>query len=137
MQGVERETGRAGGSSMAARGYLAADIAKHRCAGCVRIVIDLYYLHRMGQRRCRSKRSVGALAESEAPGKKIRAIGLSEVSACDPAGGGPRPCIRFAAVQSEYSLCTRNPEDRGCSEPVANIGPAALVAFQSAGRAAS
>jgi hypothetical protein len=69
-------------------------------------VIDLYYLHRW-DRRVPIEDSVGALADLVREGK-VRAIGLSEVSA---------PTIRrahavhpIAAVQTEYSLWTRNPE---------------------------
>lgn len=69
-------------------------------------VIDLYYLHRL-DKKVPIEDSVGALAELVAEGK-IRTIGLSEVSAAT---------IRRAhtvhpvtAVQSEYSLWTRNPE---------------------------
>jgi aryl-alcohol dehydrogenase-like predicted oxidoreductase len=69
-------------------------------------VIDLYYLHRW-DRRVPIEESIGALADLVQAGK-VRAIGLSEVSAAT---------IRRAhrvhpvsAVQSEYSLWTRNPE---------------------------
>jgi len=69
-------------------------------------VIDLYYLHRW-DKRLPVEESVGALANLVHAGK-VRAIGLSEVSA---------ETIRrahrvhpVAAVQTEYSLWTRNPE---------------------------
>lgn len=69
-------------------------------------VIDLWYLHRW-DKRVPIEDSVGALADLVRAGK-VRAIGLSEVSA---------PTIRrahrvhpIAAVQTEYSLWTRNPE---------------------------
>ena len=69
-------------------------------------VIDLYYLHRW-DKRVPIEDSVGALAELVQAGK-IRCIGLSEVSA---------DTLRRAhhvhpitAVQSEYSLWTRNAE---------------------------
>jgi aryl-alcohol dehydrogenase-like predicted oxidoreductase len=68
--------------------------------------IDLYYLHRW-DKRIPVEESVGALADLVKEGK-IQAIGLCEVSA---------PTIRKAhavhpvvAVQTEYSLWTRNPE---------------------------
>jgi aryl-alcohol dehydrogenase-like predicted oxidoreductase len=71
-------------------------------------VIDLYYLHRRDH-TVPIEESVGALAELVAEGK-IRAIGLSEMSSTT---------IRRAhavhpvtAVQSEYSLWTRDPEHR-------------------------
>jgi hypothetical protein len=69
-------------------------------------VIDLYYLHRW-DKSVPIEDSVGALAELKAAGK-IRAIGLSEVSA-----GTLRRAHAvhpIAAVQSEYSLWTREPE---------------------------
>jgi aryl-alcohol dehydrogenase-like predicted oxidoreductase len=69
-------------------------------------VIDLYYLHRW-DKAVPIEDSVGALAELEREGK-IRAIGLSEVSAATlQRAHAVHP---IAAVQSEYSLCTRNPE---------------------------
>ncbi|HEY1314845.1 MAG TPA: aldo/keto reductase [Steroidobacteraceae bacterium] len=69
-------------------------------------VIDLYYLHRW-QKSVPIEESVGALGELVRAGK-IRAIGLSEVSAATlERAHAVHP---IAAVQSEYSLCTRNPE---------------------------
>lgn len=69
-------------------------------------VIDLYYLHRY-DKVTPIEESVGALSRFVEQGK-VRAIGLSEVSA---------PIIRkahavhpIAAVQSEYSLWSRNVE---------------------------
>src|SRR5688572_17613130 len=69
-------------------------------------VIDLYYLHRW-DKRIPVEDSVGAMSELVTAGK-VKAIGLSEVSA---------DTIRrahtvhpIAAVQTEYSLWTRNPE---------------------------
>jgi len=68
--------------------------------------IDLYYLHRWDP-RIPIEESVGALAALVRQGK-IRAIGLSEVSAATlRRAHGVHP---IAAVQSEYSLATRNPE---------------------------
>lgn len=91
-------------------------------------VIDLYYLHRW-DKAVPVEDSVGALADLVAAGK-IRAIGLSEVSA---------DTIRrahavhpIAAVQSEYSLWTRNPEI-AVLETCRDIG-AAFVAFSPLAR---
>ena len=69
-------------------------------------VIDLYYLHRW-DRRVPVEDSVGALADLVAEGK-IRSIGLSEVSAETLR----RACTvhPIAALQTEYSPWTRNPE---------------------------
>lgn len=78
-------------------------------------VIDLYYLHRW-DRQVPIEDSVGALADLVREGK-IRSIGLSEVSA-----GTLRRAHAvhpIAALQTEYSLWTRNPEIavlRACRE---------------------
>jgi aryl-alcohol dehydrogenase-like predicted oxidoreductase len=69
-------------------------------------VIDLYYLHRW-DKTVPIEESVGALAELVREGK-IRAIGLSEVSAATLRRA--HAVHPIAAVQSEYSLCTRNAE---------------------------
>jgi aryl-alcohol dehydrogenase-like predicted oxidoreductase len=91
-------------------------------------VIDLYYLHRW-DRQVPIEDSVGALADLVAAGK-IRSIGLSEVSAATLARA--QAVHPIAAVQSEYSLWTRNPEiallDACRAQNVA------LVAFSPLGR---
>lgn len=69
-------------------------------------VIDLYYLHRW-DKKVAIEETVGALADSVRAGK-IRAIGLSEVSAATLRKA--HAVHPIAAVQSEYSLWTRNPE---------------------------
>jgi aryl-alcohol dehydrogenase-like predicted oxidoreductase len=69
-------------------------------------VIDLYYLHRW-DKKVPIEDSVGALSDLVRQGK-IQSIGLSEVSA-----GTLRKAHTvhpIAAVQTEYSLWTRNPE---------------------------
>jgi aryl-alcohol dehydrogenase-like predicted oxidoreductase len=69
-------------------------------------VIDLYYLHRW-DKNVPIEDSVGALSDLVRQGK-IQTIGLSEVSA-----GTLRKAHAvhpIAAVQTEYSLWTRNPE---------------------------
>ena len=68
--------------------------------------IDLYYLHRW-DRRVPIEDSVGALADLVAEGK-IRTIGLSEVGA--PALRRAHAVHPIAALQTEYSPWTRNPE---------------------------
>jgi aryl-alcohol dehydrogenase-like predicted oxidoreductase len=91
-------------------------------------VIDLYYLHRW-DKAVPIEDSVGALADLVREGK-IRAIGLSEVSAATLRRA--HAVHPVAAVQSEYSLWTRHPELgvlRACRE----IG-AAFVAFSPLGR---
>ncbi len=69
-------------------------------------VIDLYYLHRW-DKQVPIEDSVGALAELVVEGK-IRAIGLSEVSAATLRRA--HAVHPIAALQTEYSLWTRNPE---------------------------
>jgi len=69
-------------------------------------VIDLYYLHRM-DRRVPIEESIGALADLVREGK-IRAIGVSEVSAATLRKA--HAVHPVTAIQSEYSLWTRNPE---------------------------
>ena len=91
-------------------------------------VIDLYYLHRW-DKRVPIEESVGALADLVAQGK-VRTIGLSEVSA--ETLRKAHAVHPIAAVQSEYSLWTRNPEIAvldACRE----LG-AAFVAFGALGR---
>ncbi len=69
-------------------------------------VIDLYYLHRW-HKAVPIEDSVGAMADLVRAGK-VRAIGLSEVSA--PTLRRAHAVHPIAAVQSEYSLWTRNAE---------------------------
>ncbi len=69
-------------------------------------VIDLYYLHRW-DKQTPIEEAVGGLADLVKAGK-IRAIGLSEVSAQTLRKAHATHPI--AAIQSEYSLWTRNPE---------------------------
>jgi aryl-alcohol dehydrogenase-like predicted oxidoreductase len=91
-------------------------------------VIDLYYLHRW-DKQVPIEESVGALGDLVRAGK-IRAVGLSEVSAATLRRAHAEHPI--AAVQTEYSLWTRNPEIAvldACRE----IG-AAFVAFSPVGR---
>ncbi|WP_101050201.1 aldo/keto reductase [Macromonas nakdongensis] len=91
-------------------------------------VIDLYYLHRW-DKQVPIEDSVGALADLVREGK-IRAIGLSEVSA--PTLRRAHAVHPIAALQTEYSLWTRNPEIAvldACRE----LG-VAFVAFSPLGR---
>jgi aryl-alcohol dehydrogenase-like predicted oxidoreductase len=69
-------------------------------------VIDLYYLHRW-DKKVPIEDSVGEMARLKAEGK-VRAIGLSEVSA--PTLERAHAEHPIAAVQTEYSLWTRNAE---------------------------
>ncbi len=91
-------------------------------------VIDLYYLHRW-DRRVPIEDSVGAMAELVREGK-VRALGLSEVSAATLLRAhAVHPIV---AVQTEYSLWTRNPEI-AVLQACRDIG-ATLVAFSPVAR---
>jgi aryl-alcohol dehydrogenase-like predicted oxidoreductase len=90
--------------------------------------IDLYYLHRWDQ-RVPIEDSIGAMVELKRAGK-IRALGLSEVGAATlRRAHGVHP---IAAVQSEYSLWTRNPEI-AVLEECRKLG-ISFVAFSPLGR---
>lgn len=69
-------------------------------------VIDVLYLHRLDA-RVPVEESVGAMADLVRAGK-VRALGLSEVSADTLRRA--HAVHPIAALQSEYSLWTRNPE---------------------------
>ncbi len=91
-------------------------------------VIDLYYLHRVDP-KTPIEDTVAAMAKLVEAGK-VRHLGLSEVS--------PRTLRRahavhpIAAVQSEYSLWSRDPED-GVLEACRELG-VGFVAFSPLGR---
>jgi aryl-alcohol dehydrogenase-like predicted oxidoreductase len=90
--------------------------------------IDLYYLHRW-DKQVPIEESVGALGDLVRAGK-IRAVGLSEVSASTLRRAHAEHPI--AALQTEYSLWTRNPEIavlQACRE----LG-VSFVAFSPVGR---
>ena len=90
--------------------------------------IDLYYLHRW-DRRVPIEESIGAMADLVRAGK-IRAIGVSETGAATLRRA--HAVHPIAAVQSEYSLWSRNPEI-AVLEECRRLG-AALVAFSPLGR---
>ena len=92
-------------------------------------VIDLYYLHRW-DKKVPIEESVGAMADLVAAGK-VRTLGLSEVSASTLRKAHAVHAI--SAVQTEYSLWTRNPEI-AVLEACRDIG-AAFVAFSPVARA--
>ncbi len=91
-------------------------------------VIDLYYLHRW-DKTVPVEESVGELSRLVEEGK-IREIGLSEVSAATLTRAAKVHPI--AALQSEYSLWTRNPEIK-VLEACKTLGTA-FVAFSPLGR---
>ena len=88
------------------------DYVKRSCeASLTRLgveVIDLYYLHRPPQ-TAEIEETVGAMAELVAEGK-VRYLGLSEVD--DELLRRAYAVHPIAAVQSEYSLWTRDPEPK-------------------------
>ena len=91
-------------------------------------VIDLYYLHRW-DKKVPIEDSVGAMSDLVRSGK-VRSIGLSEVSAATLRKA--HAVHPVSAVQTEYSLWTRNPEIAvldACRE----LG-AAFVAFSPVAR---
>ncbi|WP_281173875.1 aldo/keto reductase [Mycobacterium genavense] len=104
MFGLISHTGRNGLDSSPANVRLAVDGSLKRLATDY---IDLYYQHRL-DRGTPIEDTVGALAELVAAGK-IRHIGLSEVGVNTIRRAHAVQPI--AAVQSEYSLWTRDPED--------------------------
>ncbi len=92
-------------------------------------VIDLYYLHRW-DKSVPIEESVGAMSRLVEQGK-VRALGLSEVSASTfRRAHAVHP---IAALQTEYSLWTRNPEI-AVLEACRELG-AAFVAFSPVARA--
>ncbi len=91
-------------------------------------VIDLYYLHRW-DKKVPIEESVGAMSDLVRAGK-VRALGLSEVSASTlRKAHAVHPIV---AVQTEYSLWTRNAEI-GVLDACREIG-AAFVAFSPVAR---
>lgn len=90
--------------------------------------IDLYYLHRW-DKRIPIEDSIGALVDLKKAGK-IGAIGLSEVGAATLRRA--HAVHPIAALQSEYSLWTRNPEI-AVLEECRRLG-ITLVAFSPLGR---
>ncbi|MFD5075733.1 aldo/keto reductase [Streptomyces sp. NPDC058371] len=91
--------------------------------------IDLYYVHRLDG-TTPIEDTVGALAEFVAEGK-IRHIGLSEVSAANLRRA--HAVHPIAAVQSEFSLWTRNVIGDGVLGAARELG-VGLVAYSPLGR---
>ncbi|MGK5532142.1 aldo/keto reductase [Streptomyces sp. URMC 129] len=90
--------------------------------------VDVYYLHRLDP-ATPVEDTVGALAELVAAGK-VGHIGLSEVSAATLRRA--RAVHPVAAVQSEYSLFSRDPEDDVL--PACRATGTAFVAYSPLGR---
>ena len=90
--------------------------------------IDLYYLHRVDP-NVPIEETVGAMAQLVQVGK-VRHLGLSEVSAATVHRA--QAVHPIAAVQSEFSLWTREPED-ALLPALRELG-IALVAYSPLGR---
>ncbi|MCB1776625.1 MAG: aldo/keto reductase [Candidatus Competibacteraceae bacterium] len=109
------------------------DYLRAACEGSLRRLgvetIDLYYQHRLDP-DTPIEDTVGAMADLVQAGK-VRWLGLSEVSAATLA----RACAvhPIAAVQSEYSLWTRDPEPDGVLAACRRLG-VAFVAYSPLGR---
>ena len=106
-------------------------IRRHCEASLARLgtdVIDLYYLHRW-DKQVPIEDSVSEMARLVAEGK-VRALGLSEVSAATLRRA--HAVHPIAALQSEYSLWTRNPEI-AVLDACRDLG-VAFVAFSPTGR---
>ncbi|HEX3465130.1 MAG TPA: aldo/keto reductase [Candidatus Elarobacter sp.] len=91
--------------------------------------VDLYYLHRLDP-AVPVEESVGAIAELIAAGK-VRNAGVSELSAATLRRAAN--AARIAALQSEYSLFTRDVETNGVLATARELG-IALVAYAPLGR---
>ena len=91
--------------------------------------IDLYYLHRVDP-NVPIEETVGAMAELVRAGK-VRHLGLSEASPATLRRA--QRAHPIAALQSEYSLFTRDVEQNGVLDTVQELG-IALVAYSPLGR---
>ena len=98
------------------------EYVKRSCEGSLQRlgvdVIDLYYLHRLDP-ATPIEETVGAMAALVAAGK-VRHLGLSEVSAETLRRAAKVHPI--TALQSEYSLWTRDPEDDGVIAAARELG---------------
>jgi aryl-alcohol dehydrogenase-like predicted oxidoreductase len=110
-----------------------ADYVRSACEASLRRlgidVIDLYYLHRLDP-ATPIEETVGAMAELVRAGK-VRYLGLSEISV-----ETLRRAHRvhpIAALQSEYSLWTRDPETTGVLAACRELG-VGLVPYSPLGR---
>lgn len=108
------------------------EYVKSSCEGSLKRlgtdVIDLYYLHRVDP-DTPIEETVGAMGELVTEGK-VRAIGLSEVSAETLMKA--HNTFPISAVQSEYSLWTREPEDEMLA--LCSKSGIAFVAYSPLGR---
>ena len=109
------------------------DYLRAACEGSLKRLgietIDLYYQHRVDP-NVPIEETVGAMAELVQQGK-VRYLGLSEASARTLA----RACAvhPIVALQSEFSLWTRDPEENGMLTACRKLG-VSLVAYSPLGR---
>ena len=94
-------------------------------------VIDLFYQHRVDP-DVPIEETVGAMADLVRQGK-VRALGLSEASAATLRRA--HAVHPIAAIQSEYSLWTRDPETNGVLDTCRELG-IGFVPFSPLGRGA-
>lgn len=123
--GIVRDKGKRG---LDGRPEIVADRCEESLQRLQTDVIDLYYLHRVDP-KVPVEESVGAMARLIETGK-VRALGLSEVNSATLRRA--QAIHPISAVQSEYSLWTRDPED-GLLDTCRELG-VALVAFSPLGR---
>ncbi len=91
--------------------------------------LDLYYQHRMDP-SVPIEETVGAMADLVKAGK-VRYLGLSEASAATLERA--HKVHPISALQSEYSLWSRDPEDNGCLAACQRLG-IAFVPYSPLGR---
>ncbi|MCO7571839.1 aldo/keto reductase [Pseudomonas chlororaphis] len=91
--------------------------------------LDLYYLHRVDP-QVAIEETVGAMAELVQAGK-VRYLGLSEASAATLERA--HKVHPISALQSEYSLWSRDQEDNGCLAACQRLG-IAFVPYSPLGR---
>lgn len=91
--------------------------------------LDLYYLHRVDP-QVPIEETVGAMAELVQAGK-VRFLGLSEASAVTLERA--HRVHPISALQSEYSLWSREPESNGCLQACRRLG-IAFVPYSPLGR---
>ncbi|MDB6155062.1 MAG: aldo/keto reductase [Chthoniobacteraceae bacterium] len=109
------------------------EFVKAACEGSLRRlgvdVIDLYYQHRVDP-ETPIEETVGAMAELVREGK-VRFLGLSEAA---PGTVRRAHAVHpIAALQTEYSIWTRDPEDNGVLETCRELG-IGFVAYSPLGR---
>src|SRR5882672_2780166 len=126
--GITRGLESSGGPTVNGR----PDYVKSSCEGSLRRLgvdhIDLYYLHRVDP-DTPIEETVGAMAELVRDGK-VRFLGLSEASAATIRRA--HAVHPIAALQNEYSLWTRDPEDEVL--PTLRELGIGLVAYSPLGR---